>query len=124
MVCKHMMNYKRGDVVLVKFPMPDLSLFKPRPALIVQNDNNNKRLSTTILLQITSNVSRKDEATQFFISLNSDEGLRSGLKTDSVIKAESIFTLAKDNIYKVIGTLSNEALLEIDKCIKISLELK
>lgn len=57
------MNYRRGNVVLVKFPMPDLSLYKPRPALIIQNDNNNKRLDTTILLQITSNVSRKDEPT-------------------------------------------------------------
>jgi len=39
---RFMMNYKRGDVVLVRFPMPDLSLYKPRPALIIQNDKNNK----------------------------------------------------------------------------------
>lgn len=118
------MTYKRGDVVLVKYPMMDLSLYKPRPALIVQNDDNNQRLETTILLQITSNISRKNEPTQHFISLNTEEGLKSGLKTDSVIKAESIFTLPKDNIYKIIGDLNDKVLLEIDDCIKISLGLR
>lgn len=118
------MNYKRGDVVLVKFPMPDLSEYKPRPALVIQNDNNNKRLKTTILLQITSNVSRKNEPTQFFISHTNEEGSHAGLKTDSVVKAESIFTLPQENIYKVIGSLTGEALEEIDTCLKVSLGIK
>lgn len=63
------MNYKRGDVVLVKYPMMDLSLYKPRTALIVQNDDNNRRLETTILLQITSNISRKNEPTQLLLNV-------------------------------------------------------
>ncbi len=59
------MTYKRGDVVLVKFPMPDLSEYKPRPALVIQNDNNNKRLKSTILLQITSNPAVKTNPHNF-----------------------------------------------------------
>lgn len=117
------MNYKRGDIVLVKFPMPELSLYKPRPALIIQNDVNNKRLNSTILLQITSNISRKDEPTQYFIALNSMEGESSGLKTDSVVKAESIFTLPSQNIYKVLGEIGVESLMKINECIKVALGL-
>ncbi|MFQ6057054.1 MAG: type II toxin-antitoxin system PemK/MazF family toxin [Methanosarcinales archaeon] len=45
----HFVHYKRGEVVLVKFPMPDLSQFKPRPALVIQNDVNNQRLKNIIL---------------------------------------------------------------------------
>ena len=99
------MSYKRGEVVLVNFPMPDLQLYKPRPALIVQSDKNNARLKNLIFLQITSNLSKKFEETQYLIKLNSEEGKNSGLLTDSVIKAELIFTLPKTFVYWKLGSL-------------------
>jgi len=67
------MTYKRGEVVLVNFPMPDLRLYKPRPALIVQSDRNNARLKNLIFLQITSNLSNKDQDTQLLIKVDSKE---------------------------------------------------
>ena len=33
-----MTTYKRGDVILVKFPYSDLVRYKKRPALVVQDE--------------------------------------------------------------------------------------
>ncbi len=38
---------KRGDVVLLDYPYADGSGSKVRPALIVQNDGDNQRLTNT-----------------------------------------------------------------------------
>ncbi len=115
------MNYKRGDIVLVKFPMPDLQLYKPRPALIIQSDKNNARLENLIFLQISSNLANKDVETQYLIELGSNEGKTSGLVTDSVVKAEVIFTLPKAFVYKKLGHLPETIMKKINDCIKKSL---
>ena len=56
----------RGQVVIVDFAPtnPNATI---RPALVVQNDNDNQRLTNTIVVQITSNISRAHEATQTLI---------------------------------------------------------
>ena len=118
-----MTTCKRGDIVLVKFPMPDLQQYKPRPALVIQNDENNEKLKNTILLQITSNISNKDLPTQYFIDLNTKEGKQSGLLMNSVVKAEVIFTLPQESIYKKLGFLSENAMKVIEQCIKSSLKI-
>lgn len=118
------MTYKRGEIVLVNFPMPDLQLYKPRPAIIVQSDKNNTRLKNLIFLQITSNLSYKFEETQYLIRLNSKEGKSSGLIANSVIKAEAIFTLPKTFVYKKLGSLPENAMQKVDECIKKSLSIK
>ena len=45
---------KRGDVVLVDWPFAGGAGAKLRPALVVQNDRDNQRLTNTILAMITS----------------------------------------------------------------------
>ncbi len=49
------MTYKRGDVVIIKFPFTDASEYKKRPALIISNDTVNKT-GDFMMLQITSKV--------------------------------------------------------------------
>jgi mRNA interferase MazF len=45
------MNYKRGDVVLCRVPMPSSAFrqFKLRPAVIVSKDYNNNRLDDVMI---------------------------------------------------------------------------
>ncbi len=50
------MKFARGEAVLVDFPFTSGTGRKLRPAVVVQNDTNNRRLGTTILALITSNV--------------------------------------------------------------------
>jgi len=91
--------------------------------LIIQSDRNNNRLDKLIFLQISSNLSHKDEETQFLIKLNSKAGKSSGLLTDSVVKAEVIFTLPKAFVYKKLGDLPDSVMKLINDCVKQSLDL-
>lgn len=46
---------KRGDVVICEFPYVDGRRGKNRPALIIQNDQDNQRLTNTIVAMISGN---------------------------------------------------------------------
>jgi mRNA interferase MazF len=48
----------RGDVVILDHPYSDGSGSKVRPALVVQNDRDNHRLTNTIVVLNTGNISR------------------------------------------------------------------
>jgi len=57
---------KRGDVVIVDWPLNSpagIRGSKRRPALVVQNDKDNVRLTNTILAMITSVTRRSGERT-------------------------------------------------------------
>jgi mRNA interferase MazF len=56
-----MTAYKRGDVVLVKFPYSDLVRYKKRTALVVQDETVDTGLSQRVVVQITSNLERTRE---------------------------------------------------------------
>ena len=57
-----MMNYRRGDIVLVLFPDSNLRTSKRRPALIVQADRLDTGLPQVIVAMITSNTSNMARA--------------------------------------------------------------
>ena len=96
------MSFKRGDVVLVRFPNSDLTTYKKRPALIVQADGLNTGLSQKIIALITSNLSRTGE-TRVFVQKSSEIGKHMGIISDSVIVADNLATVLEREIDKVIG---------------------
>ena len=53
-----MTSFSRGDIVLVKFVFADEKGAKQRPGLIVSTDRYHRGRRETILVAITSNVSR------------------------------------------------------------------
>jgi hypothetical protein len=55
---------KRGDVVLVQFPHAGPSVPKLRPALVVQADYYNQRISNVLVATITSNLRRRGDRHQ------------------------------------------------------------
>lgn len=64
------MRVFRGDVVLLDFPFSDASGSKVRPAVVVQNDSLNRRLTSTIVALVTKTTHRaRSEATQFLIEV-------------------------------------------------------
>lgn len=89
------MNIRRGDVVLLDYPYSSGGGAKVRPALIVQNDRDNHRLTNTIVAQITSVTRRALEPTQLLIEISSPEGQQSGLRQNSVVNCVNILTLDK-----------------------------
>src|SRR4051812_47611015 len=52
------MTLARGDVVLAWFPFASGVGGKRRPCLVMQNDEDNRKLANTIIAQVTSNLAR------------------------------------------------------------------
>ncbi|MCC6123911.1 MAG: type II toxin-antitoxin system PemK/MazF family toxin [Pirellulales bacterium] len=114
----------RGDVVVVEFPFQDGARGKNRPALVVQCDENNRRLRNTVVAMITGNVRlAESEPTQFSIDPATPEGRLSGLHAPSAVKCENLFTVMQSNILHTIGHLSPALMSKADECLKASLGL-
>lgn len=120
-----MTELKRGDIVLVYYPLisTGLSERKLRPAVVVQCNKNNLRLNDVILIPLTSRTKEKLEETHTFIPKDSPEGIKAGIRLDSVIKAETILTLPKSFICKRIGHLPSSVIKKVNKCLAFSIQL-
>ena len=117
------MNVKRGDVVLVDYPF-GTGESKVRPALIVQNDRDNHRLVSTIIVQVTSLTRRALEPTQVLIEIATPDGRQSGLRQDSVVNCVNLLTLNRGKVLRTIGSLSTAALLNVDAALRAALDLR
>lgn len=120
-----MIELKRGDIVLVYYPLISTGLTqrKLRPALVIQCDKNNRRLNDIILVPLTSKTKEKLEETHLLINRDSPEGKQAGIRLDSVIKAETILTIPKNLICKKIGCLSDDLMKKVNHCLIASLQL-
>ncbi len=114
---------KRGDVVLLDYPFADGSGSKLRPALVVQNDRDNQRLTNTIAALITKNVTRVHEPTQLLVNLSTPEGRQSGLNQTSAVTWGNLFAVAQTKIRRVIGSLSTTTMTRIDACLRAAFEM-
>jgi len=116
---------KRGEVVLLAFPFSNGVGRKIRPALVVQGDRNNRRLKNTIVAMITTTTLRADaEPTQMRIQKSSASGKASGLLFDSAVKCENLFTIERDAIHRVIGHLPKTAMGQVNRCLRVALDLR
>lgn len=115
------MTVHRGDVVLIQFPFASGAAAKLRPALVVQGDRNNARLTNTLVAAITTTTHRSGEPTQFLIELATPVGKQSGLLKDSVVSCENLATIEQTRVARVIGSLPADAMLTINACLKAAL---
>lgn len=113
-------TYKRGDVVLVLFPHSDLRTAKPRPALIVQDDDLQTGLSQVVVAMITSKLFRANHPSRVLVTLFTSAGRQSGLLTDSVVMTDNLATITEIAIDRIIGTL---AMTDVDKALRHTLGL-
>ncbi len=68
----------RGDVVVVDFAVANMPK-KIRPALVIQADIYNRKMTNTIVAMITTNLARTSERTHLLVDVSTAEGQRSGL---------------------------------------------
>jgi mRNA interferase MazF len=117
------MSVRRGDVVLLQAPFTSGAGAKTRPMLVVQNDMNNARMANTILVFITTNLSRATEPTQVLVDVQTPEGRMSGLKQTSVVSCENLLTVVQSDILRTIGHLPDRLMRQVDAALKVSLAL-
>jgi mRNA-degrading endonuclease toxin of MazEF toxin-antitoxin module len=113
---------KRGDIATVDFSRYDPA-DKVRPALVLQNDRDNARMSKTIVAFITGNVQRSMENTQYLISRAHPDFPSSGLRRDSVVNCSNLYTIRQSDVTRVIGRLTQATTEQIDACLKAALDL-
>ena len=103
----------KGDIVLITFPFTDLSGNKLRPAVILIET----KLDITACF-ITSQLAWQ-EPTDIIIL----PGSENGLKTLSLIRTSKIATIDRQLVKGILGMLNKSELLELDKKLKILLNL-
>lgn len=118
------MMFNRGDIVTVLFPFSSGAGAKHRPALVLQNDVNNRRMTNVIVAAITTTKHRSGQPTQLLVEFASPVGQQSGLAHDSVVTCENLATLDKSLVRRKLGTLTDEAMKQIDLCLKVSLGIE
>lgn len=114
----------RGDVVLASFPHAAGSPAKRRPALIVQADYYNQRISNVLLVPITSNLSRQSDAAHLFIDVATAAGRQSGLRQSSLVSCLNVSVVPVSMIGPKIGELPDDAMRLIDDCLKVVLGIR
>jgi mRNA interferase MazF len=114
---------KRGDVVIVEFPYADGQRGKNRPALVLQNDRDDRRLANTVVAMITGNTTHAGEPTQVLIDPGLAAGASSGLHGPSAVKCCNLFTIRQQDIVRTIGTLTDSLQNSVDAALKNALGL-
>lgn len=114
---------KRGDVVIVDFPYVTGGAGKIRPAVIIQNDADNQRLSNTVIAMISGNLRHAGQPTQVLIDPAISEGSTSGLHVRSVVKCLSLYTVEQRDVLRVIGHLSPAIMQGINGCLRAALDI-
>lgn len=98
---------KFGDIVLLMYPFTNSNSFKKRPALII-NDFNDDDI---IVCRITSQIYK----TQNDIYIEDWESV--GLKLPSVIRVHKLATLEKALIERIIGQIDNPTKVKVRELI-------
>jgi mRNA interferase MazF len=116
------MSVSRGDIVLVDYPFSDRTGSKVRPALVVQADALNRRITDTILASISRSTHRAS-GPQLFIDISTPEGVGTGLRQKSMIQCENLLTYDQRLVITKIGQLSAPLMQRVSQCLKVALDL-
>ncbi|WP_458701021.1 type II toxin-antitoxin system PemK/MazF family toxin [Sulfurospirillum sp. 1307] len=114
-----MMDYNRGDIVLVNFnPQKKAEeIGKVRPAVIVSDSSLNEILDLVSVVALTTNLIDDSEPLRIRIKK------RDLLEKDSDIMIEQLRSLSKTRIIKKISSLTQEELEKVEYGIKMMLNL-
>jgi len=113
------MNIKRGDIYLASLdPVKGKEISKTRPVVIISNDKNNEFSATVTILPLTSRNPGKIYPFEVFLPQGAGN-----LHQDSKIKADQIRTLDKSRLITLIGKLEKETVSQIERAIKIHLDI-
>lgn len=104
------MLLKQGSIVLVDFSYSNLKEAKFRPALVISNFEYNKNSMDVLVMRVTS----KSNEEGWKVEILRDDLEEGTIDIEpSYVKVDSIFTVEKRIIRKVVARLNNEKIEEI-----------
>jgi len=112
---------ERGIIVLTPFPFTDLTTVKRRPAIVVSKYNKHKQ--DVIVAFISSKIPNEIDETDLIID-EKEKGFKlTGLHKSSLVKLDKLVTIEKDLVVGELGYVCNNVLKEINKRLKLALDL-
>ena len=103
------MIFQQKELVLLPYPFSNQKGSKVRPAIIVSNDNFNKRCEDCVMVPLTTVI----KAEPFSLIINQDS-LESGkLLKQSRIRIDKIFTIKKSLVIMKIGKINDKTIEKI-----------
>ena len=103
------MIFQQKELVLLPYPFSDQGGSKVRPAIIVSNNNFNKRCEDCVMVPLTTVI--KDEPFSLIVT---QDNLESGkLLKQSRIRIDKIFTIKKNLIIMKIGKVNDKTIEKI-----------
>ena len=110
---------KRGEVVVVDFdPTIGAEIRKRRPALVIQNDIDNRHSPITIVAAITSQLASMPYPTE--VVLDPPEG---GLARPSAVLLNQIRSVDRKRLVGRLGRLKADTMARVDRALQLSLGL-
>jgi len=104
------MLLKQGSIVLVDFSYSNLKEAKFRPALVISNFEYNKNSMDVVVMRVTSRSSEEG----WKVEILRDDMEEGALDIEpSYVKVDSIFTVEKKILRKVVARLNDEKIEEI-----------
>lgn len=107
------MKYKKGDIVVVKFPFilkEHGEKQKGRPALVISDDNVIKRYQDVVLAAITSQIPPAIKELEIIL-----EPIKTcGLIKRSLLRLDFVMTVPEELIARKIGEIPKDLIVEID----------
>lgn len=110
----------RGDVVIVDWPFSDLSGSKLRPAVVAQADFLNGLVDDTIYVKVQS---QQYAIPGTEVELDPAAETLSGLQYLCYASCKDLLTRDQTIVHHTLGVLSDEAMRQIEACLKAVLEI-
>jgi mRNA interferase MazF len=108
---------RRGDVVVVELdPTIGAEIRKTRPALVIQNDIDNRYSPITIVAAITSKIDSDPYPTE--VRVRPPEG---GLSVPSMVLLNQLRSVDRRRLVGRLGRLKPETMARVDRALQISL---
>ena len=118
------MNVRRAEVVMIEFPFHEGHGSKIRPAVVVQSDQDNTRLGTTVVAMITKNTRLAGrEPRHVLIDIATPDGQASGLWMNSVVNCSQLVTVSDDRIVRHLGSLPATLMEQVENALQQGLGL-
>jgi len=116
-------NLQRGNVVLAWFPHASGTGGKLRPCVVIQNDEDNRKIANTVVVFITSTLARRGDKSHVFVDVATSEGKQTGLMHDSLISCNNLATIEQRLVSKIIGGLAPMTSQQMNDCLRAALAI-
>lgn len=116
-----MSDVKSADIVLVQFPFTDLTQTKLRPAVVVSREEVHRNEDDYTLLFISSVIPSKVQPYEALFEKDHPDFKESGLKKDSLFKANKLTTVQRRLLKRRLGRLGPQILKSLQEAMQMAL---